>query len=87
MSQGEPAKKEWVFRALYFYFLSTLLYSKKSSIKPLFTYIFIHLIYVEGNPQCGGIFFAAGAHNSCAQVGKEFPTIAAHPGIFFGAAR
>ena len=33
---------------------------KKSFIKPASTYVHSYLIYVEGSPECGGIFFGAG---------------------------
>ena len=46
-----------LFSGFFFDFFPTYLYSKKSYINWLFTYVSMYLIYVEGDPQCGGILF------------------------------
>lgn len=74
------SKKTEFFRFIISFFRFFFAYSqiKNRSIKSQSTYVYIYLIYVEGSPQCGGIFFFAGGTGSRVwQVRKFIPTIAA----------
>jgi hypothetical protein len=72
---------------IFFDFFPTFLYSKKSSIKLLFIYVYIYLIYVEGGPEYPGIFFFLGGHpnSRVRQEGRWFPRLQ-HIWNFFDAA-
>ena len=75
-----------VILAIFFFFFKFIPYffiPKKVSIKLLFTYIYIYLIYVGASPQCRVFFFRRGCLSShLQQVGKVIPTIAVHPVSF-----
>ena len=76
---GWVLKKPNFFGLLFHFFGFFFAYSqiKNRSIKSQSTYVYIYLIYVEGSPQCRGIFFFAGGTSSWVwQVRKFIPTIA-----------
>ena len=82
---GEYLQKSrflYVFIRFFFSIFSTHFVLKDMSIEPLYTYLSIYLIYAEGSPEYGWIFFSGGwpatANSRTRWVGKVVPTIMTH---------